>query len=240
MPDAIAVKNGSLVSRTARALADLSLAVSAGDPLGSEDELLARLGVSRPTLRQAAKMVESDRMIAVRRGAKGGFYAARPHAADVIRAPARYLRLNGATIADVHAVTAAISETTAAAAARSQNQDLRAQLGVFRQGIDANDTVGDIIRAESELARLLAEMGGNPVARLFLEISHTFGRNEHQLRFYQSAEDRHRARGLQHRLCDAVLAGDPDIARLMMQRRSALIAEWLARPDTHSRPETQP
>jgi hypothetical protein len=41
-------------------------------------------------------------------------------------------------------------------------------------------------------------------------------------------------------LCDAVLAGDPDIARLMMQRRSALIAEWLARPDTHSRPETQP
>jgi len=229
MPDAIGAKIGSLVTRTARALADLSMAARAGDPLGSEDELLARLGVSRPTLRQAAKMVESDRLIAVRRGAKGGFYATRPEAADVIRAPARYLRLNGATIADVHAVTSVIAETTAAAAARSQNPALRDRLAAFREAIDANDTIGDIIRAESELARLLADLSGNPAARLFLEISHTFGRNEHQLRFYQSAEDRARARVLQQGVCDAILAGDSDIARLMMQRRSALIGEWLAR-----------
>jgi DNA-binding FadR family transcriptional regulator len=177
-------------------------------------------------------MVESDRLIAVRRGAKGGFYATRPNAADVIRAPARYLRLNGATIADVHAVTTVIAEATAAAAARSQDPALRDRLAAFRKGIDANDTVGDIIRAESELARLLADMSGNPAARLFLEISHTFGRNEHQLRFYQSAEDRGRARVLQQGVCDAVLAGDSDIARLMMQRRSALIGEWLARENT--------
>ena len=232
MPDSIGVKNGSLVTRTARGLADLSLAARAGDPLGSEDELLARLGVSRPTLRQAAKMVESDRLIAIRRGAKGGFYATRPDAADVIRAPARYLRLNGATIADVHAVTTLIAEATAAAAARSRDPALRDRLAAFREKIDGNDTVGDIIRSETELARLLADMSGNPAARLFLEISHTFGRNEHQLRFYQSAEDRRRARVLQQGVCDAVLAGDADIARLMMQRRSALIGGWLARGNT--------
>jgi DNA-binding FadR family transcriptional regulator len=192
MSDAISVRSGSLVTVTARALADLSMAAQDGESLGSEDELLARLRVSRPTLRQAAKMVESDRLIAVRRGAKGGFYACRPNAADVIRAPARYLRLNGATIADVHAVTTVIAEMTAAAAARSEDLVLREQLAAFRDGIEANDTVGDIIRAESDLTRLLTEMSGNPVARLFLEISHTFGRNEHHLRFYQSDEDRRR------------------------------------------------
>ena len=60
------------VDRTASALADLSLAGESGRFLGSEDELLLRFGVSRPTLRQAAKMVANDRLITVRRGTGGG------------------------------------------------------------------------------------------------------------------------------------------------------------------------
>jgi GntR family transcriptional regulator, transcriptional repressor for pyruvate dehydrogenase complex len=229
MLESIGAKNGSRVAQTASALADLSLAGVAGEFLGAEDDLLARLGVSRPTLRQAAKMVESDKLITVRRGAKGGFYAARPDATDAIRAPARYLQVNGATIADVQAVAAPISEATAAAAAKCLDSLLRGRLAVFRDRIDSNDSVVDMVRSETDLARLLAEMSGNPAARLFIEISHTFGRNERHLRFYQDAEDRQRARSLQRGLCDAVLANDPDIARLMMQRRSALIVEWLAR-----------
>lgn len=77
----------SRVAHTARLLAALSLATGAGDFLGAEDELLARLGVSRPTLRQAAKIVENERLISVRRGTKGGLYAARPDVADVLHAP---------------------------------------------------------------------------------------------------------------------------------------------------------
>lgn len=229
MSDVITPAKGSLVSRTARALTDLSAAAAPGDYLGAEDDLLARLGVSRPTLRQAAKIVESDRMIVVRRGAKGGFYAARPDAADVIRAPARYLRLHGATIADVHAVTKTITQTAAAAAASCADPDLRARLAAFRDGIDGADTVGALIRSETELARLLAQMSGNPAAVLFIEISHTFGRDEHAVRFYQTPEDRERARALQRRLCDAVLSGDGDIAALMVQRKSAMIAAWINR-----------
>ena len=53
----------SLVARTARELAELSLAHEDGDFIGAEDDLLSRLGVSRPTLRQAAKIAENDRLI---------------------------------------------------------------------------------------------------------------------------------------------------------------------------------
>ena len=88
--------------------------------------------------------------------------------------------------------------------------------------------MGELIRAETELGRLLAQMSGNAAAQLFIEISYSFGREEHHLNFYQSAEDRQRARGLLRGLRDAVLAGDADVARLMMQRRSAMIGEWLA------------
>lgn len=217
------------VDRTATALADLSLAAVPGDHLGSEDELIGKLGVSRPTLRQAAKIVEADRLLSVRRGTRGGFYAARPDAADVIRAPARYLRLNGATLADVHAVASSITEGVGESAARCTDPDLRQRLTDFRDRIASNDSVADLIRAETDLSRLLGEMSGNPAARLFIEIGYTFGRDERQVRFYQTGEDRERARNLQRGLCDAVLAGDPDIARLMMQRRSAMIREWLAR-----------
>lgn len=222
--------NGALlVSRTADALAGLSSKAAPGDFLGSEADLLRSLEVSRPTLRQAAKIVESDRMIAVRRGSNGGFYAARPDAADVIRAPARYLRLQGATLADVHAVTKLIAEVVGAVAAVSDDGEMRDRIAEFRGRIDGNDSAGDLIRSETELGRLLAAMSGNPAAQLFMEIGYTFGRSERHLHFYQSAVDRHQARVLQRALCDAVLARDPEVARLMMQRRSKMIGDWLAR-----------
>jgi DNA-binding FadR family transcriptional regulator len=220
-----------LVSRTANALTALSLAAAPGDFLGAEGDLLLSLGVSRPTLRQAAKIVESERMITVRRGSKGGFHAARPDAADVIRAPARYLRVEGATLADVHDVTRLITEAVAVAAAASQNSGLRQQLADFAAHIADNDTVADLIRSETQLARLLAEMSGNPAARLFIEIAYTFGRDDRQQRFYQTAADRENARQLQAALCKAVLAGDAEVARLMMQRRSALVSGWMTASD---------
>ena len=219
----------SLVMRTAGALASLSRNAVAGAYLGAEDELLQTLRVSRPTLRQAAKIVESDRMIVVRRGSRGGIYATRPEAADVIRAPANYLRMKGATVADVHAVTRLIAEEMGAAAAACPDPALYAELTAFRAAIDANDTPSSLIDAETRLARLLAKMSGNPATMLFIEIGYTFGRGVHDMHFYATPDDRSRARDLQRGLCDAVLAQDAEIARLMMRRRSAMITEWLAR-----------
>jgi DNA-binding FadR family transcriptional regulator len=219
----------SRVKDVANALAELSLGAMPGAHLGGEEELLGRLGVSRPTLRQAAKIVEADRLLQVRRGTRGGFYADRPDAADVIRAPARYLRLNGATIADVHSVTRLIVEQVALQAAACTDPAPRDELAAFRDRIDSADSVQAMIRSETELARLLARMSGNPAAELFIEIGYTFGREEHHLHFYQSPADRTQARELQRKLCDAVLTGDAEVAVLMIRRRSDLITGWLAR-----------
>lgn len=223
---------GSLVAQTAEALSKLSIEHQPGDYLGAEDELLARLSVSRPTLRQAAKIVENESLITVRRGIKGGFYAARPNAADAIKALARYLRMNGATIADVFAVTKLVAEQAGALAATNDDVSLRIQIEQFRESIDDNDSPGSIIRAEGILARLIAEMSGNPALQLVMEIGYTFGMDEQGVRFYSNAQDRERTRSLQRALCDAILARDADIARLMMRRRSAMIEEWIGRKGT--------
>jgi GntR family transcriptional regulator, transcriptional repressor for pyruvate dehydrogenase complex len=219
----------TLVERTARQLADLSLAGTGDRYLGSEDELLARFGISRPTLRQAAKMVANDRLIAVRRGSGGGFYASRPDAADSVRALARYLRLKGASLADIMVVTRPVAEEAAMLAAACADIALREELVAFAARIDNADTPTAIVRTETELARILAAMSGNAAIELVMAIGFSFGLEEQGGKLYADPHERVRTRDLQRGLVDAVLAGDGEIARLMMRRRSAQIGEWLSR-----------
>lgn len=225
MSDASATR----VDRIARELADLSLGGDNGRYLGSEDDLLKRFGVSRPTLRQAAKMVANDRLITVRRGPRGGLYADRPNAADSVRAVARYLRLNGATLHDVFVVNSLIGEQAGVLAAGCTDAALRAELAAFADRIGTYQSAGDIVRSENVLAGLLTRMTGNPAIELVMSIGYTFGMEEQRVRFYRTPEDRDRARELQQALCRAVLDGDGEIARLLMRRRAAMLEQWFAR-----------
>ncbi len=221
-------KGTTLVARTARALAEISLSVEEGAFLGAEDDLLARLGVSRPTLRQAAKIAENDRLVSVRRGIKGGFYASRPDAADAIRTLSRFLRLKGATLEDIMAVSRLVSEEAGVRACACTDEGLRARLAAFAASVDHNDTPGGMIRAEGDLVHLIAAMSGNPAIELVMEIGFSFGMEEERTGLYQDATHRVDARKLQRQLCEAILDRDADIARLLMHRRSATLAGWLA------------
>ena len=223
----IRIANETLASRTARALVSLSLAAEPGDYLGAEGDLLGRLGVSRPTLRQAAKMVERDRLISVRRGTNGGFFAERPDARDAIQSLARFLRIRGASLVDVIQVTRPISEEAAVAAARLRTDDDVARLREFVATIDARDTPRELIVAEVEMARMLARMSGNPVVELVMEIGYSFGLDERGSDLYADADRRERTRAMQRSLCNAIIDGDADIARLMMRRRSEQFDAWL-------------
>lgn len=217
----------TLVTRTARALSQLSLEHDDGAFIGAEDELLARLAVSRPTLRQAAKIVENDCLISVRRGIKGGFYAARPDADDAIRTLARFLRLRGATLSDVMVVSRMVSQEAIALACGNDDPVLRARLDHFIAQIDTNDSSAALIRAEGELARLIAELSGNPVIQLVMAIGFSFGMEEQGIGLYRDPGQRQQARRLQHELCRAIQQGDAEIARVWMGRRSAAMEHWI-------------
>jgi GntR family transcriptional regulator, transcriptional repressor for pyruvate dehydrogenase complex len=224
----------SRVSQAVRRLADISAEAEEGAHFGSEEELLERVGVSRPTLRQAARILESEHFLRVRAGQGGGFFAARPSAHDVIRAPARYLRMKGASLSQVYVVTRMVSEEAAVSASRCRDPALIAELEALHRRLEdkAPTTAADVVRDETALARLLARMSGNPAIELFVEIGFSFGLDEQNVRFHESPEDRAWAHQMQLRVCDAVLSRDPDITRVVARRRFARIAEWFDRTDS--------
>jgi DNA-binding FadR family transcriptional regulator len=87
--------------------------VREGEALLPESELMAEFGVSRPTLREAFRILESESLISVTRGSRGG---ARVHAPD-IEAAARYaglfLQYQQATLEDVQAARAVVEPPAA-------------------------------------------------------------------------------------------------------------------------------
>ena len=224
--------NETMVARSVRRLIELSLKHEDGAYLGSEGDLLRHFGISRPTLRQAAKVVESGRLIAVRRGVNGGFYAARPIAADVVQAPALFLRLKGANILDAHEAARMVLGDAVARAAVCPDTALRDRLAAFRRDIatrsPGEDPPPGSGEEETAFARLIAEMSGNPVLILFVDIIYAFGPVTRAGRLQEMSEpDLAERRLLLLKLCGAILDGDADVARILFHRRADLVAKWL-------------
>jgi len=220
----------TLVSRVARQLADISLESEAGAYIGAEDELIERLGVSRPTLRQAAKIAENERMISVRRGVRGGFYAARPDVTDAMRTLNRFLRLQGAGVKHL-GVLRSIHVEAAGLASACDDPDLRARLGELVAEADRCDDARAMMALDTRFAAHLAVMSGNPVAELIVGLSYTFGRDEQGVFLYAEPAQRAAMRPSYKAIAAAVLAGDAALARFESERRIALLHRWIDEAD---------
>lgn len=96
-----------------------------GSALPSEVELMEQFGVSRPTLREAFRILEAENLITVRRGARGGAQVTAPDAAVAARYVGVLLQMQGTTIEDVYEARM-VSEPECAAmlARRRTKQDL--------------------------------------------------------------------------------------------------------------------
>src|SRR5439155_10979415 len=80
----------------------VSAELSEGDALPSEAALMAQFGVSRPTLREAFRVLEAEGLITVRRGAHGGARVRTPNDDAAGRYAGLVLEYRGATLSDVY------------------------------------------------------------------------------------------------------------------------------------------
>ena len=77
-------------------------ALSDGEWLPTEPALMAEFGVSRPTLREAFRLLEADSLIRIRRGPPGGAQVQLPGPGAVAPVFGMLLTLSGATLRDVY------------------------------------------------------------------------------------------------------------------------------------------
>ncbi len=103
-------KTAELVAGTLRRMV-VDGQLKEGDFLPNEAELMAHFGVSRPTLREAVRVLESERLVEVRRGSRTGARVRVPGPEIVARPAGLLLELSGATIADVTTARAGIEPT---------------------------------------------------------------------------------------------------------------------------------
>jgi GntR family transcriptional regulator, transcriptional repressor for pyruvate dehydrogenase complex len=76
--------------------------LSEGDSLGREPELVERFGVSRPSLREALRILEAEGLITVVRGVHGGVVVHEPNERMTARTAAVVLAARNVPLADVY------------------------------------------------------------------------------------------------------------------------------------------
>jgi DNA-binding FadR family transcriptional regulator len=126
-----------------------------GDPLPPEDQLMEHAGVARTTVREALRILESEGLLVVRRGAGGGARIKAPSVSNVARYIGLVLQSQGATLQDVFDARLLLEAPAAGMLAEAEDRD-----GIVAQ-----------------LRKALAEE--EAVLHQPVELSHAYGRFHH-------------------------------------------------------------
>ncbi|MCB2074559.1 MAG: GntR family transcriptional regulator [Novosphingobium sp.] len=211
-----------LVHATAERLREMIYATEPESRIGSLTSLAETLGVGIVTVQQAARILEHEGLLEVRRGPGGGYYGKRPDEADLERSLAAYMRTEPSSWEEALEMTSLLFNELAAAAARCEDEDLYEELEEFLPQIDAcadDAGMGDV---EAEFQDLLFRMVNRPLFELLTRVT---------LRFAESRPYETGNRGLvkldkwkagRHRIIRAILGRDEELARFEANRSNRL------------------
>jgi DNA-binding FadR family transcriptional regulator len=145
-----------------------------GDALPSENVLMEQFGVSRPTLREAFRVLESEALITVRRGARGGARVHPPKGDVAARYAGLVLQYRGATLADTYEARTVIEPYCAGLlASRRTKADLEALWQNVEEAEDAlKEDPNRFIRKHTDFHALVVRLAGNETLQILDEMLH--------------------------------------------------------------------
>jgi DNA-binding FadR family transcriptional regulator len=139
-----------------------------GDSLPTEMELVKQFGVSRPTLREAFRILESESLIVVRRGSRGGVLVCSPETSVAARHFGLMLQMSGTTLTDVYEARKvfepAAAELLAQRASPDDVADLKAAAGALAVLVNEGTEGADFAEWSAATFRfhdLIMERAGN-------------------------------------------------------------------------------
>jgi DNA-binding FadR family transcriptional regulator len=133
-----------------------------GEWLPTEPQLMERFGVSRPTLREAFRLLEADSLVTIRRGPPGGARVTIPGPEAAAAQFGMLLTLSGTTLQDVYEARTVIEPAAARRIAErgtaADRRQLAASLDELREHVDDPATFG---RMTTSFHVRLMQLSGN-------------------------------------------------------------------------------
>ena len=146
--------------------------LSEGDSLGHELDLIERFGVSRPSLREALRILEAEGLISVVRGMLGGVVVHEPDGRMTARTAALVLQARNVSLADVHEARSLLEPTAVRVVASLRSR--RAAVSELRQLIDEQLRVmmdpEAFGRANARFHERLVALAGNQTLSIVAEM----------------------------------------------------------------------
>jgi GntR family transcriptional repressor for pyruvate dehydrogenase complex len=150
--------------------------LSEGDSLGKEPELVERFGVSRPSLREALRILETEGLVTVVRGVLGGIIVHEPDEKLTARMAALVLQSRNVTLADVYQARSFIEPEAVRLLASSSLAVRNAALAELaelvreeKRVIDDPDAFG---AANARFHERLVALAGNQTLSIVVEMLH--------------------------------------------------------------------
>jgi len=204
-----------------------------GSALPPEAELVARYGVSRPTLREAFRILESERLIVVRRGVKGGALVQTPSVAVAARSAQALLQYQGATLADVHEARIMLEPQAAAILAERRDPEALAVLVTAHEAEVNAGTEEELRSLGGAFHQVVVEQAGNRTITLLSvmvqDIIDLQTARKQVLEAAGTVQRRHRKQGLadHERLIELVRAGAAREAERFWHAHLERVSGWL-------------
>lgn len=146
--------------------------LSEGDSLGHEPDLVERFGVSRPSLREALRILEAEGLISVVRGVHGGVVVHEPNERMTARTASLVLQARDVSLADVYEARTLIEPLAVRLVASSRtNRSAAEQLrDLVAAQTDAVDDPEAFSAANARFHERLVELAGNQTLTIIAEM----------------------------------------------------------------------
>ena len=207
-----------LVQETAAKLRDLVFAREPEALIGSLPELARQLGVGIVTVQQAARILEHEGLLEVRRGPGGGYYGQRPDEAALERSLAAYLRMHPSSYGEMLDITTLLFRELVAAAAACDDEVYRTELRAFVGRIDACASADEMAAVEAQFQDQLFRMVNRPLFGLLTRVTLKLYATRPGPTLFADSDGVRAWRQSRHRIIGAILDRDTELARFEATR----------------------
>ena len=219
-----------------------------GETLPPETQLMEQFGVSRPTLREAFRILGNERLIVVRPGSRGGAQVVAPDLSVAARYFGLLLQLQGTTINDVYEARMVeepvCARMLAARGTRQDIEDLESVVAEIESAIAGSSVPDPVLwsRLTYRFHELIMQRSGNKTLALQGAVLQDIVATHIELRVAQnfdvseSPERFRRAIKAYRKLISLVEARDADGAERFWRSHMKAAAAYLLKDDLHNKP----